>query len=64
MNELKPCPFCGFDYPEIWEHNQQTTPYGQYYTVKCPWCGVEIREQYEYEAVERWNRRANDEILD
>ena len=61
MDELKPCPFCGFDYPEIWKHNQKTTPYGRYYTVGCPMCGVEIREQYEYEAIERWNRRADDE---
>ena len=54
MNDLKPCPFCGFEYPSIYQHSQLTSPYNSYYTVKCEECGVEVN-------AEAWNRRANDE---
>lgn len=51
--ELKPCPFCGNEYPEI--HSSRV--YGSYY-VHCRQCGVETgKTELKEEAVETWNRR-------
>ena len=55
MPELKPCPFCGNNYPEI--HSSQV--YGSYYAY-CRQCGVKTRKtDTKEETVEVWNRRKN-----
>lgn len=55
--KLKPCPFCGgkaFGPTDAWPH-----------MVYCIQCGARVKgfkfaEDGESEAVEKWNRRAND----
>lgn len=51
-NELKPCPFCGFQHPITIESG------GRVY-VECPLCGAETSSrETEEEAIEAWNTRA------
>lgn len=54
--ELKPCPFCGekpYTYTDGWR---------VWWGVKCPDCSCIIGEyRTEKEAIEEWNRRAEDE---
>lgn len=63
MNELKPCPFCG--YPAVFEPFKERKGYAA--TVRCCNCPAEIttitldtEEEAEMEAVFMWNRRANE----
>lgn len=58
--ELKPCPFCGADDPEIVEEIDHMLK--QIYTfVRCPCCGASSGGHFRKDvAIKRWNRRAND----
>ena len=64
MNELKPCPFCGESSVHIEKHVAYTTT-GYLYLVRCsniPFCGIRQTGFFtEEEAVEAWNRRADNE---
>ena len=57
MNELLPCPFCGGE--AILESNKLR--YGTIYSAYCQKCGAEITGFSEHEAIDAWNRRAEDE---
>lgn len=62
MPELKLCPFCGGK--AILEKYQE---FGgkNVYQVYCPDATTQVRTKWfhtEKEAVEAWNRRANDEV--
>lgn len=51
-NELKPCPFCGFQHPATIESG------GRAY-VECPLCGAETSSrETEEDAMASWNTRA------
>ena len=53
--ELKPCPFCGSE-AEMLNYSENE------WLVRCPACDgmVERWRETEAEAIEQWNRRAND----
>lgn len=62
MAELKPCPFCG-------SHNvllRHYDPYDGYHgdcgvwEAWCVICEANIERRQEEEAIEAWNRRADD----
>lgn len=54
MAELKPCPFCGDSSPYI--HGDE------YYWVQCFSCGAETQGDEDISvAIERWNRRADND---
>ena len=60
MAELKPCPFCGGEAKLIY-----SMPYNAVQCTKCKTWGKTIVDSYEqqdgkYEAIEAWNRRAED----
>ena len=62
--ELKRCPFCGIkDRAKLLTE----TPYYEYQhnrgrrAVVCTLCGCSIFGRNQEEAIERWNRRADDE---
>ena len=64
MNELKPCPFCG--YPAVFEPFKERKGYAA--TVRCCNCLAEIttitydtEKEAEIQAVFAWNRRANED---
>ena len=61
MTELKPCPFCGGKAKYIYR-----MPYNVVKCTKCKVFGKTIVDSYEQqdgkaEAIEAWNRRAEDE---
>ena len=56
MNELKPCPFCGENDPEI-EHMEGTILHPAY-VVKCGHCGAQAPWSDKGDHVEKWNQRA------
>lgn len=59
MTELKPCPFCG-DKPTVKMHKNR---YSDWWIVSCPKCHITQTgnaHEFRFEAVEAWNRRAND----
>lgn len=66
MTELKPCPFCGGEAKIQHEYSRES---GDWYAVDClnKKCPMEIVivttgwRPTEAEAVEAWNRRANDD---
>ena len=65
--ELKRCPFCGIkDRVKLLTE----TPYYEYQhnrgrrAVVCTLCGCSIFGRNQEEAIERWNRRADDERND
>lgn len=67
MDELKPCPFCGNEYPTITESN------GYGIRIRCPQCNISFtRDYYEtgrgelgrVRTIEAWNRRAGEEEQD
>ena len=62
MTELKPCPFCGGE-AEMCEDS--ITAFGKYrklYVVVCKNLCVKTRQWYsEEQAIEAWNRRANND---
>lgn len=54
MSELKPCPFCGGEAKvRVWGD-------GLGVTVECQLCYTHKHRDTEAEAIEVWNRRAND----
>ncbi|MEE0968722.1 MAG: Lar family restriction alleviation protein [Clostridia bacterium] len=64
--ELKRCPFCGIkDRVKLLTE----TPYYEYQhnrgrrAVVCTLCGCSIFGRNQEEAIERWNRRADDERI-
>ena len=67
MAEVKPCPFCGRKPSKVREHKYPSIS-TVFYTVECKnagsKCGVRpttnLRRTRE-EAIEAWNRRAEDE---
>lgn len=59
MNELKPCPFCNGR--ACISHRSYRT---EWWYVWCTGCMIKQPEheyQFEFEAVEAWNRRVKDE---
>ena len=52
MAELKPCPFCGGEATIGW--------FFDCYYAYCINCHAEIRLEGRAEAIEAWNRRAED----
>lgn len=67
MQELKPCPFCGRKPSRVREHYVVYTTL-IYYSVECKApntkCKVKPKTGFfksEEEAIDAWNRRANDE---
>lgn len=62
MAELKCCPFCGYENPEL-QHDHN---YGGYSYITCPKCKC-ISEKFpklysessDKRAIEAWNRRAD-----
>ena len=62
MFELKPCPFCGGEARTPFYYD----PFDGYkgnlgrYRVRCSKCSAEIEERTMQEAIEAWNRRAED----
>jgi Lar family restriction alleviation protein len=59
--ELKPCPFCGGKSIITKHHNR----FCEWWIVSCPKCHIsQIGSEYEFsfEAIEAWNRRANDGV--
>ncbi len=51
MTEPKPCPFCGFELVLIYNDHR----------IVCGNCSATIKRESEEEAIEAWNRRADDE---
>ena len=62
MTELKPCPFCGFGMPLIYQYD----PFDGYqgnltrYKIVCGNCSAKINRSTEEQAIKAWNRRAED----
>ncbi|MBR2343001.1 MAG: Lar family restriction alleviation protein [Clostridia bacterium] len=59
-NELKPCPFCGFEHPIV-EHSLLT----DVYSVSCPKCQTKfrndcsgVRDNSIEKTITAWNTRA------
>ena len=57
VDKLKPCPFCGYNKPEVVNESGFHYP-ARVYHVWCHRCGVEAMQfMSEPEAVAAWNRR-------
>lgn len=62
MYELKPCPFCGSKAKEPYYYD----PFDGYqgdcgrYIIGCSKCSAELITRTKDEAIEEWNRRAED----
>ena len=63
MNELKPCPFCGYKHPTM-----TYSGFTDIYMVNCPNCQIVFRrdctagrDRNKEKVAEAWNRRATDE---
>ena len=59
--ELKPCPFCGYEFPTITYHKIVNT-----YYVACPHCQSVFRldctaghDSDKNKTIEAWNRRSD-----
>ena len=65
MDELKPCPFCGGKASTYTCKTDKKGVRSIKWLVHCEKCGVNypaIKDcHYEYEAIEAWNRRVNDD---
>ena len=59
--ELKPCPFCG-NKPKTWWDLESDVHecYNQGYNIECPLGHARIYAIYDVEAIQAWNRRANE----
>lgn len=59
---LKPCPFCGGKKIRIYAYD----PFDGYqgnltvHRVHCTMCGVQVQRDKVMDAIEAWNRRAED----
>lgn len=61
MDELKPCPFCGGEAVVTKHHNRFT----EWYLCSCKKCHIsQTGSEYgfRFEAVEAWNRRADNDL--
>lgn len=64
MNNLQPCPFCGFDDVKI---ERYSTPRdAPYFWCQCKRCGAQGGVGYDYDltnamnkAIDLWNRRVD-----
>ena len=62
MAELKPCPFCGSKSVRIYAYD----PFDGYqgnltvHRVHCTECGAHVQQDKVMDAIEAWNRRAED----
>lgn len=59
--ELKPCPFCGEEpscYETFFIPRMSNIP--DVITICCGDCGIEIQRESLEEAIQAWNRRANE----
>ena len=61
MEELKPCPFCGGTRIEVYHNpNNKLRYFGiEQYNVSCVCCAAQLCRQKKDEAIEAWNRRAD-----
>ena len=67
-DDLKPCPFCGYDEIQITVDENQGTKWGRAVCFSCNAVGPEVRTGYDKsfeapwraEAAAEWNRRASD----
>lgn len=58
MNNLKPCPFCGGEAIVEGHHYR----FMEWYLCSCPKCHVSqtgSEYSFKFEAIEAWNRRAD-----
>lgn len=61
--ELKPCPFCGYKSVEILEDDNKFLYYR--YMSQCQKCGAGAgRGHTKQEAIEAWNRRVGDDLME
>lgn len=63
--KLKPCPFCGGEAELTYTSDNSHKPfvqckYGVFLKPKCVACQYPWRHDSEEEAIEAWNRRADD----
>lgn len=63
MSELKPCPFCGGEavLKILSTDGIAMMPKIMWHKVMCKKCEAIIACTYAEEAIEKWNRRVNDE---
>lgn len=61
MEKMKPCPFCGNEFPTIEKYY-----YGDIYRVACPQCQTYFgcdctagHDKSKEKTIERWNTRVN-----
>lgn len=65
MAKLKPCPFCGCE----GMYGYYYDPFDGYqgnlkrYRIRCMACGAALERNAKEEAIEAWNRRADDKDL-
>ena len=61
MDELKPCPFCGYDRPII----RKGELIKGFTMILCPNCGATVsfqQKERKHETTEAWNRRHTDAV--
>lgn len=62
MEKLKPCPFCGYEYPLMRE-----SEYNGFIEISCENCDIRFRlgpgakEKMKERIISAWNRRTIDE---
>lgn len=56
-DELKPCPFCGWDMKGIKPEIEDWDMTDDVYVIRCPCCGVMMYRDCEWECVDMWNTR-------
>lgn len=59
--KLKPCPFCGHDWPLLITHSSDA---GNEYSVRCYQGCCEISDEYRDQAIKEWNTRAAPDVND
>lgn len=53
---LKPCPFCGWS--ELKVSIEDWDMCDDVYVIRCPYCGVVMDRDCEWELIDAWNTRA------
>lgn len=56
MNELKPCPFCGYE-ANLSNETIKREDGKKFWSIECPNCGVILDRVIRGEVIEAWNRR-------
>ena len=66
MSELKKCPFCGGSRIKVYPNpNKDLRDLGiEQYKVSCVNCAAQLCRAGKEEAIEAWNRREEDELMD